>query len=74
MTVNTTKSEIVHLRTLEVGKYTPNTAVMGDTGLFPPFIEQWCCITRTWCKNVNMDSNRLNKKIFLWAHRFAMAG
>ena len=59
---------------LGVGKYTPNAAVMGDTGLFPPFIEQWCCITRTWCKNVNMDDNRLNKKIFLWAHRYARAG
>jgi hypothetical protein len=56
---------------LGVGKYTPNAAVQGDTGLPPPEIDQWITITRQWCRLLNMNNNRLNKTIFIWAHKLA---
>jgi hypothetical protein len=56
---------------LGVGKYTPNAAVQGDTGLPPPWIDQWVSITRNWCRITCMNDSRLNKKIFLWSYKFA---
>ena len=56
---------------LGVGEYTPNAAVHGDTGMTPPEIDQWVAITRQWCRLVNMSSDRLNKKIFLWANKWS---
>ena len=68
----------VHFRAcrfiMGVGKNTSNAAVLGDTGLLPPFIDQWICITRYWCRIVNMSNTRLNKKIFVWANSFAKNG
>lgn len=56
---------------LGVRKYTANAAVQGDTGLHPPIVDQWTAIGRHWCRVVNMDVNRLNKKVFMWAYRHA---
>ena len=56
---------------LGVRKYTPNAAVNGDMGLDPPIVKQYESITRQWCRMVNMCNTRLNKKIFMWAHRYA---
>lgn len=50
-----------------VGKYTPNTAVIGDMGWTLPGQKQWICITRLWCRFNNMDNDRINKKVFMWA-------
>ena len=57
---------------LGVGKYTANAAIQGDIGLSPPIVDQWGAIARQWCRFVNMDRNRINKTIFMWAYRYAM--
>jgi len=57
---------------LGVGKYTANAAVQGDTGLTPPVIDQWLSITRQWCRMVNMNASRINKKFFMWSYRYSM--
>ena len=54
-----------------VGRYAPNAAVQGDTGLTPPFIDQWISITRYWCRIMNMSCDRINKRIFEWTERLA---
>jgi len=59
---------------LGVGKYTPNAAVQGDMGLLPPFVHQWVNIARNWCRLVNMSTDRLNRKIFIWTWQFAING
>ena len=47
---------------LGVGKYTPNSAVQGDTGWKPTIVRQWSTVLNQLSKI--MDSNRLNRKIF----------
>ena len=59
---------------LGVGKYTPNAAVQGDVGIFPPIVDQWINITRNWCNMVNMASHRLNRKIMVWSWQYAVNG
>ncbi len=54
-----------------VGKYTPNAAVQGDMGWKLAPHRQWIAVTRHWCRLVNMENGRLNKRIFLWAYRVA---
>ena len=56
---------------LGTGKYTPTAAVYGDMGWIPPFIKQWKCIGNLWNRNVHTNVTRLNKRIFVWAHRKA---
>ncbi len=53
---------------LGVGKYTPNTAVQGEMAW--PFPQQrvGICITRAWCRFMNMAEHRLNKFIFDWSN------
>ena len=43
---------------LNVGRYTPN----GDIGWTPVVMKCWKSILTFWCRTVNMDDNRLNKK------------
>ena len=50
-----------------IGKYTPNTAVTGEMGWSMPKVRIWKCIARAWCRMVNMDNDRINKKVFDWA-------
>ena len=52
---------------LGVGKYTPNSAVQGDTGWKPTIVRQWFTVLNQWLRLKSMDSNRLNRKIFDWA-------
>ena len=52
---------------LGVGRYTPNAAVMGDMGWIPIYHKQWKIISSQWCKLMNMDQNRMNRKMFAWA-------
>ena len=56
---------------LGIGKYTTNAAVQGDMGWCLPNINQWSCICRIWCRLVNMSTNRLCKRVFLWARDLA---
>ena len=57
-----------------VGKYTPNTAVIGDMGWEVASQKQWICVTRLWCRLINMDSSRVNKCVFKWAWSKASPG
>ena len=50
-----------------VGKYTPNAAVMGDTGWKPTITRQWEVVIRQWLRMKVMGNDRLNRKIFDWA-------
>ena len=50
-----------------VGKYTSNAAIQGDMGWIFPSQRQWINVTRYWCRLMNMDNTRVNKRIFLWA-------
>ena len=45
-----------------VGKYTPNAAVMGDTGWKPTIIRQWEVVIRQWLRMKAMGNDRLNRK------------
>ena len=52
---------------LGVGRYTHNAAVMGDMGWIPIYHTQWKIISSQWCKLINMEDNRMNRKLFAWA-------
>ena len=52
-----------------MGRYTPNSAVHGDTGWKPTLVRQWLSVTSQWLQLKNMDTNRLNRKIFECAER-----
>ena len=56
---------------LGVNRYTANAAVQGDVGISPPIVDQHIAITRQWCRCINMDVNRLNRKIFVWANHYS---
>jgi hypothetical protein len=49
---------------LATGKYTPNAAVIGDMGWDPALVRQLSAVCAFWSRLVNMDVNRINKKIF----------
>ena len=53
---------------LEIGKYTPNAAVHGETAWTPAIVKQWGTVASVWCRLKTMDSNRLNYKIFKWSY------
>ncbi len=50
-----------------LGKYAPNIALEGDTGWVHPSHRIWKCVTRQWCRSVNMCESRVNKRVFIWA-------
>ena len=53
---------------LNVGRYTPNAAVTGDIGWTPLITKCWKSVLTFWCRNVNIDNSRLNKKVFYWSN------
>ena len=59
---------------LGVHKFTANAAVLGDVAVTPPVVMQHVAIARQWCRMVNMDDQRLNKKIFVWAYQYSNLG
>ena len=54
---------------LDVGRYTQNAAVQGDTGWDSVYQKQWSCIMSQRCriKKKNMEQSRLNHKIYRWS-------
>ena len=58
---------------LGLGRYAHTAAVRGDMGWSTPAHRQWMAVTRQWCRLVNMNNTRLNKRIFCWAHEKAQA-
>ena len=53
---------------LGTGKYTPTAAVFGEMAWEPPIVKQWKCISSQWARLVNMNMERLNKRIFKWCN------
>ena len=53
---------------LNVGKYTPNAAINGDIGWTPMVAKCWKSVLTFWCRCINMDATRMNKKIFCWSN------
>ena len=53
---------------LGTGKYTPNTAVEGEMAWTFPQQKIDICVTRLWCRLMNMDQQRINKRIFMWSN------
>lgn len=53
---------------LGTGKYTPIAAIFGEMAWNPPIVKQWKCISAHWVRLVNMESVRLNKRIFSWGN------
>ena len=47
-----------------LGRYSPNAAVNDDMGWPAPEQRQWMCITRKWCRLVNLDESIITKKVF----------
>ena len=39
-----------------VGRYTPNSAVHGDTGWKPTSVRQWSCVINQWLRLKTMDT------------------
>ena len=53
---------------LGTGKYTPTASIFGEMAWKPPIVKQWKRIAAHWVRLVNMDSVRLNKRIFRWCN------
>ena len=51
---------------LNVGKYTLFAAVNGDTAWYPKECRLWMSGLNHWCRLVNKDNDRLNKRVFVW--------
>ena len=51
---------------LNVGKYSSVAAMTGDTNWYPLECKLCESVLNHWCCCVNMNSSRLNKRIFKW--------
>ena len=52
---------------LGVGRYTPNSAVFGDTGWKSTYLKQLKNIINQWCKLKSIDRQRINYRIYAWS-------
>jgi hypothetical protein len=59
---------------MKVGRYTPNSAVMGDMGWSTPQHRIYVNIIRQWCRLSHLPETRLNHRTFAWAISDAMDG
>ena len=53
-----------------VGRYTPTAAVHGDIGWTPVIVKQWQSVLSHWNRLRNLDNDRLNRKVLVWADSF----
>lgn len=56
---------------LGVPKHTPNLAVQGDMGWKIPWHHQWLAVAKNWFRLVKMNNDRINHRVFTWAHELA---
>ncbi len=49
---------------LGVGKRTPVAVMQDDIGWSVTAHRQWLCVIRQWCRLVQMDPGRINKRVF----------
>ena len=59
---------------LGVGRYAPTDGVLGDLRWVPVSISQKTAALRQWRRYMCMDNNRLNKRMLLWADKYATTG
>lgn len=55
---------------LGLGRYAPNSAVIGDMGWPQMHVKQWDGIIRQFRRLCDMDETRIYKHIFVWADSF----
>ena len=53
---------------LGVHRFAPKLAINGDMGWMPSTERRWYNMIRYWNRLVNMDDNRICKKVFVWAY------
>lgn len=49
---------------LGVHRFTPNMAILGDTGWLPCIYRRWFAILKFWNRLILLDDSRLTKKVF----------
>jgi len=54
-----------------VGKYTPNMALAGEMAWKPPIVRQLKSVFIYWSRLCNTSSDRINKRIAVWANNYA---
>ena len=54
---------------LGVGRYTPNSGVLGDVGWDPVLAKQWKSVMNQWSRMKAMNDQRINFKIFVWSEQ-----
>ncbi len=52
---------------LGVGKYSSNSAVVGEMAWQPPIVRQWKTVVTLWARIGNTSPTRINKRIMSWA-------
>ena len=52
---------------LGIGRYTPNSGVLGDVGWDPVLAKQWQSVLCQWLRMRAMSGHSLNYKIFVWS-------
>ena len=52
---------------LGVGRYTPNSSVLGDVGCDPVLAKQWKTVMNQWPRMKSMNDQKLNYNIFAWS-------
>ena len=51
--------------------------MIGDFSWFPIVLKQWKTVVTNWCRFAHTDTNRINRRVFVWAdklrlkHRYA---
>jgi len=66
--LNTVENRAIHCF-LEVHKFVPGLAALGDMGWVPGSIQRKCEMVRLWNRLVNLPENRITKKVFLWSKK-----
>ena len=54
---------------MDVGRYTPNSAAIGNMGCENVEVRQWDSVINLWYRLRSMDPARLNFRVFIWAAR-----
>ena len=65
-----TNIEIVQHRAMRyflgVHKFAPNAGIYGDMGWIKHSLSRYICMVRLWNRCLNMNVNRLTRKVFIW--------
>ena len=59
-----TMTNLLQSSCIMLNKILSSAAVNGDMGWPAPEHRQWMCITRKWCRLINLDESFITKKSF----------